>query len=127
MPKPIVARGVKAGSQILSRDAITSSVVVGGKAPLSYYSTINGHIRVKSAQGMAILHKHFHEWTDPHAEGRVKLRDLRVDFSGYYRNLGRRLEPCLSELRWLSELADVNVKEETSDGFEAELHYELLE
>jgi len=94
---------------------------------MSYYSTIGGRLRVKSARGMAILHRHFDDWTDPQAEGQVKFGDSAVDFNGYYRNLGRRLEPCLSELHRMGELADVNVNEVTSDGFEGEFHYELLD
>src|SRR5438132_6717257 len=92
---------------------------------MSYYSTISGRIQVSSAQGMAVVHEHFDEWTDPQAEGRVEFRDSRIDFNGYYRNIGRRIEPCLRQLHQMGELADVNLDEETTDGFEADLHYDM--
>jgi hypothetical protein len=94
---------------------------------MSYYSTITGCIQVKSLSGMAVLHRCFDEWTDPQAEGQVELGDFWIDFSGYYRNIGRRIEPCLQELHQIGELADVNLDEETTDGFEAEFHFELQE
>lgn len=92
---------------------------------MSYVSTVSGCIRVRSEQGMTVLHEHFDPWSDPRAEGQVSWDSLQVEFQGLYLNLGRSLELCLRRLHAMNELADVQLQEETIDGQDATYQYAL--
>ena len=93
---------------------------------MSYYSTINGHISVKTEDGEAIIKQKFDSWMDSTNRkygSLVKLKDNVLMFSGYYRNAGRAIDPCLQELIKAGELQDVEIDESTTDGMNARFRY----
>ncbi len=93
---------------------------------MSYYSTIQGHINVRTKKGAQILQRLFESWTEEENArygSLVDLTDKRLEFDGYYRNAGRVIEPCLRELAAIGELANVDIVESTTDGFTATYHY----
>jgi hypothetical protein len=93
---------------------------------MSYYSTIDGRIEARTEKGAAVIDRLFESWTQPENErygALVHVEGNGVEFAGYYRNAGRVIEPCITELLKMGELQSVEVEESTTDGFTAEYRY----